>query len=347
MTKLSTISLFIVAVSCCVSARVAANESGAAWSARCDAAADYSNARRGTSLLVMEDGKAVCEIPATTGPQELWSGTKSIVGLAAAIAAQEGLLVFDEPVARTLPEWTSDPRKSHITIRQLLGMTSGIPSIIGRPPAYADSLIIPANAEPGARFQYGPAPLQIFGELLRRKLMAKGQDGSIRNFVERRLFAPLGVNDFNWRNGPDGNPLLPQGLALSARDWAKIGQLVLDGGRWQDKIIVAPDRLATLLKGSKAHPAYGITWWLARPSENRDQVTLTFDLTQDKSGAFAGTVAAAGAGGQRLYIIPISRLVIVRQAQLDMAAIAVGAERVAPEQRWSDTAFLRILLGAP
>ena len=96
--------------------------------AQCDAAAAYSTAHRGLAVLVLEDGKPVCEKYATgdaTTANELWSGTKSFVGIMAAAAVQDGLLTLDERAADTITEWKDDPRKSTITLRQLLTHTSG------------------------------------------------------------------------------------------------------------------------------------------------------------------------------------------------------------------------------
>ena len=96
----------------------------------CLAAAQYSDARRGLSVLVLRDGAVVCEHyaagDAETG-HELYSGTKSLVGLMAAAAVQDGLLTLDEPVSDTLPEWRDDPLKAQASVRQLLSMTAGLP----------------------------------------------------------------------------------------------------------------------------------------------------------------------------------------------------------------------------
>src|SRR3546814_16347417 len=53
------------------------------------------------------------------------------------------------------------------------------------------------------KFQYGPAPMQVVGEIMRRKLVAKGEDGNPRHYIERRILMPLGVTVGDWRSGPD------------------------------------------------------------------------------------------------------------------------------------------------
>jgi CubicO group peptidase (beta-lactamase class C family) len=305
----------------------------------CTAALEYSRAHDGVALLVLEDGEVRCASRDVATPQELWSGTKSLVGLMAAAAVQDKLLSLDEPASDTLTEWKSDGQKDTITIRQLLAMTAGQASTVGRPAGYLDSVKAPLTAAPGARFQYGPAPMQIIGEIMRRKLVAAGEDGNPRHYIERRILSPIGVTIGDWRNGPDGAPLMPQGLVLAAAEWAKIGEFVRRGGIQGGKPLVDAATLAELFKGSEANPAYGLTWWLPRASPASDPVTRSTDITVHAAELPADMVVAAGAGDQRLYVIPSRHLTIVRQAKLDIMALAAGKK-----SGWSDAHFIGLLL---
>jgi len=305
----------------------------------CDKAIAYSESHGGVALLILEDGKLRCRSADIETPRELWSGTKSLVGLMAAAAVQDSLLTLDERASDTLTEWKNDPEKSRITLRQLLSMTGGQASTVGRPQGYLDSLNAPLSALPGSKFQYGPAPMQIFGEIMRRKLVARGEDGDPRLYIERRLLTPLGVTSGDWRRGPDGAPLMPQGLALAASQWAKIGEFVRAGGMLGDRLLVDAPTFAELFKGSDANPAYGLTWWLPRATPANDPVTRSTDITRHAGALPADMVVAAGAGDQRLYVIPSQRLTIVRQAKLDLMALAASRK-----SGWSDSAFLGPLL---
>jgi CubicO group peptidase (beta-lactamase class C family) len=95
-----------------------------------EAAAEYSHSQHGTGVLVMVRGEIVFEdyAPGWTAdkPHLLASGTKSFCGVMSACAVHDGLLTLDEKVAETLTEWKDDQRKSQITIRQLLSLSSGI-----------------------------------------------------------------------------------------------------------------------------------------------------------------------------------------------------------------------------
>src|SRR2546430_1584716 len=148
----------------------------------CARAAKYSESRHGSAMLVMQNGRTIFEHYANgDSPTRRWpifSGTKSFWGIAALAAAQEGLFRLDDPVSDTITEWKSDPRKSQITIRQLLSQTDGIEGASRLQRASIRdrnvmAIALPSAAEPGSTFIYGPSHLQIFSELLRRKLRGR------------------------------------------------------------------------------------------------------------------------------------------------------------------------------
>jgi hypothetical protein len=116
--------------------------------------------------------------------------------------------------------------------------------------------------------------------------------------------------------GADGNPNLPSGARLTAAEWAKFGQLILDGGKAGEKQIIPAEPLKAALKGTSANPFYGLTFWVAGtdPEDSLEGATGTKPL----AGAVpADLVMAAGLGKQRLYISPAERLVVVRQGRLN------------------------------
>ncbi len=309
----------------------------------CAAAIAYSDMHRGVSVLVLQDGVPICQSNDVSRPHELWSGTKSFVGVIAAAAVQDGLIRLDDPVADTIVEWKGDQARSRITIAQLLSMTSGHATTIGRPLGYSDALRSPLSAPPGERFQYGPDSLQIFGEVLRRKLRMSRHDETPRDYIERRLFKPLGITAAAWRNGPDGLPLMPQGVIMSAEQWAKFGEFVRVGGTMSGRYIVDKEAFAALFRGSGANPAYGLTWWLAAAPRVADPVSAASDIGKHLDSLPRDLVFAAGFGDQRLYVIPSRRITIVRQAQLDLASLRPGGQP-SSDQRWSDARFLGLLL---
>ncbi|MBS0384544.1 MAG: beta-lactamase family protein [Proteobacteria bacterium] len=298
-------------------------------------AAAYSRARRGVSLLVMRRGRIVFEDYPTPGAPdrgwELASGTKSFTGVMAAAAVRDRLLELNEPAAETLREWRSDPMKRRITIHQLLSLESGLEAgAIGRPPTYAAAVETPARYEPGTTFAYGPAPFQIFGEIMRRKT-----GGDPLNYLTRRIFEPLRIAPTDWRRGPDGMPFMPQGAQFTARDWARFGEWVRNGGG----DLVDRPALAQCFVPSRANPGYGMSWWLLRPGLIPPGRMAGVEVDAAMSERYGTIRMAAGAGDQRLYIVPDLDLVVARQADRILAGMfARGGAR------WSDAEFLRALL---
>ena len=141
-------------------------------------------------------------------------------------------------VSDTITEWKSDPRKSQITIRQLLSQTDGIegashlqrPSIRDR---NAMAIGLPSVAEPVFGFYYGPSHLQIFSELLRRKL--KGR--SVITYFEAHVSSRLGLRDLEFKKDARGNPLPATGFELTAREWARLGRAC----NWQRQLPSTPN----------------------------------------------------------------------------------------------------------
>lgn len=329
----------------CIVAGVGSSASARVTREQCAAAIRLSDANRGVSVLVLDHGKPVCERytgGSSADAYELWSGTKSFIGILAAAAVQDGLMALDERASATLTEWQADPVKTTITLRQLLSMASGQPSKIGLPPTYRGALGVALVAAPGARFIYGATPMQTFGEVMRRKLVARGQSGDLSVYLGKRVLDPIGLRYKSWRRGPDGNVLTPQGLAMTAREWAKLGEFVRAGGKVGGKAIVDPATFAALFASSPANPSYGLTWWLPHPSLVPDPVTATTDIGRRADELPRDLVVAAGAGDQRLYVIPSLGLTIVRQAQLDLIGLAAGR---AESSGWSDADFLEALIG--
>lgn len=283
------------------------------------AAARVSAEARGFAFLVMHEGKVIFEAYPNGGSAsratELASGTKSFAGVMALAAQEDGLLKLDESVSDTLSEWR-DPDRKNITIRELLTLTSGVPGAHptvgpqrpGRPsaqrvPSYAEAILAKPSAAPGTRFQYGATPFMVFGEVMRRKLQPTGE--GVLAYLERRVFAPIELKVGRWRRDRDGNLHLPSGAALTAREWAKFGEMI----RLNGKGVLRESSVAELWKGTRARPSYGLTWWL--PAEGPVGAGLPRSAGTDLPKDIR---MAAGAGGQRLWVIPSRGLTIVRLA---------------------------------
>lgn len=302
------------------------------------AAAAYSAAADGVSLLVLERGREVFRDhpKGRERPHQLASGTKSFTGVLAAAMVQDGMMSLDERCADTLSEWRSEPVKRDVTIRSLLQLGSGVGSgQIGRAPSYATAVAEPV-AGPAGVFRYGPTSFQVFGEIVRRKLRAAGRRDDVLGFMTERLFRPIRIDAGDWR-GQAGQPNLASGAAMTATAWARFGQMVQDGGRG----LVDPVALAAGFQPSPANPGYGISWWLLREGLIPPGPNAGIDEEDFARLRGLDVRMAAGAGNQRLYLIPERELVVVRQAD------RVGAALMGRGADWSDVDFLSHLLGLP
>lgn len=314
--------------------------------ADCARAAKYSESKRGASMLVLQNGQTIFEHYANGGSARgrwpIFSGTKSFWGIAALAAVRDGLFKLDDPVSDTINEWKSDPRKSQITIRELLSQTDGIEGASRLQRASirdrnAMAIRLPAIAGPGSAFIYGPSHLQIFSELLRRKLKGRNTIG----YFEARVSNRLGLGRLNYKKDARGNPLPATGFELTAREWARLGELVLGKGSYHGRQIVPAALLREAFAGSSANPSYGLTFWLNQQAPNGREADMErmLDLRwQDVQwtnvcvckDAPADMVVALGSGYQRLFVIPSLEAVVVRQGS---------------NARFSDAHFLRLVLG--
>jgi CubicO group peptidase (beta-lactamase class C family) len=315
----------------------------------CVAAQKYSAAHHGLSLLVIKDDRVLYESYSNGYGRDkvasIFSGTKGFWCLAAIAAQQDGILDLDEPVKDTITEWAHKPDKQNITIRNLLSFTAGIEPVFalhGRriPDRNRYSIALRAVAPPGETFMYGPSELQIFSEVLRRKLLRRHL--TPQAYLQRRILTPLGIYGVDFREDEVGHPLLASGFKLSSREWAQLGILILNDGKYGHRQIVPSARLEELFRGSRANPIFGMGFWLNRPAgddasevdvekmldipwqrEYWHQVCLCRDAPRD-------LIAAVGSGYQRMFIIPSMDLIIVRQGR---------------DGPFSDARFLRIILG--
>jgi CubicO group peptidase (beta-lactamase class C family) len=312
----------------------------------CARAAKYSESKRGVSMLVMQNGRTIFEHYANGGSAgrrwPIFSGTKSFWGIAALAAVRDGLFKLDDPVSDTITEWKNDPRKSQITIRRLLNQTDGIEGASRLQRASvrdrnAMAIRLPAVAEPGSAFIYGPSHLQIFCELLHRKLRGRDPIGYFEQHVSNRL----GLRRLNYKKDARGNPLPATGFELAAREWARLGELVLGLGNFRGRRIVTADLLREAFTGSWANPSYGLTFWLNQqaPGGREAGIERMLDLPWESArwtdvcickDAPTDMVAALGSGYQRLFVIPSLKAIIVRQGS---------------NAKFSDAHFLRLILG--
>jgi CubicO group peptidase (beta-lactamase class C family) len=262
-----------------------------------EAAAEYAERHALHALVVQRGAEVVFERYAggydANKPHALYSGAKSFWGVLASAAQDDGLLELDEPVARTIPAW-GEGAKAHVTLRELLQLTSGIGfgGLGASVPSFDAAIAVTLKDAPGERFTYGGIPLQVFGAVLAAKLAPRGL--TPHDYLRERILDPIGLRIGAWRTLKDGSRPLPTGASLAAREWLRFGRLVRDRGAWQQRRIVSEAALERCFTGSTANPRYGLGWWLSPLPAHPD------------------VVYASGSGGQALYVVPSEDAVVVK-----------------------------------
>jgi CubicO group peptidase (beta-lactamase class C family) len=252
----------------------------------------------------------------TFGPEtlhDLRSITKSIVSLLYGIAHAQGTVgSVDRPVLDAFPEFAdlrTEPARMQILVKHALTMTMGtewnedLPysdrrngerQMEAAADRYRFVLDRPLVATPGERWNYNGGATAVIA-----KLVSRGTGRPLLDFAQEHLFAPLGITDVDWITDLKDEPKAASGLRMRPRDLAKIGQLVLQRGRWGAQEVI-PDRWLQEATTAQAQPdplrRYGYQWWLGGSPFGDAQTPW---------------VAGFGLGGQRLYIVPELALVVV------------------------------------
>jgi CubicO group peptidase (beta-lactamase class C family) len=220
------------------------------------------------ALIIYQDNKLITEkyfgIGKPSTKIEAMSTTKSIVGMAVACILSDGILdSLDIPVYKYFPEWNQGQKKL-ITIRHLLNMTSGLQNIPN-----ASEEIYPSNnfvqlglcAElssiPGEKFDYNNKSLNLMAGVI-KKITGKRMD----KYIGDRLFKPLGIKNFTWTLDSAGNPHVMSGCQLLPKDFIKIGLLLLNKGKYNDKQIIQEKFILQVLQPCSVYKGYGILWWI-------------------------------------------------------------------------------------
>lgn len=272
-------------------------------------------------LVIQQDSVLYEEYREGWTPQTLsniFSATKSIVGLLVGIAHDEGYIeTLDDKVSKYLPEFRDGEK---ITIRNLLTMSSGLnwdeayTSLFSKTTeAYYGEDIrhlimsLRVEEEPGKRYSYKSGDTQLLSFVLEAALAKGGREGkamTISDYAARKLWQPMEIcNDALWnldRQGGDEKAYCC--FNTTARDLAHLGRLIINRGNWNGKQIVSESYLqeaitpATYLVnefGDGALDYYGFQIWIMH---YRDMQFPAF----------------RGLGGQYVFIIPEKNAIVVR-----------------------------------
>lgn len=193
--------------------------------------------------------------------EDIHSAAKAVCVLAAAFAADDGVVSLDEPVSTYVPGIALGDGVEQVTLRHLLSMSSGIDlpwsetMMTDWPDLAVEFLGRPSR---GRVFQYSNASTYTAMRVLATRV------GDVRDYLDSRLFAPLGIVDVEWRRCPLGYVLAGEGLPLRTEELARLGRLIRDRGRWAGEQLVSAQWI----------DAMHTDWVVAGPNPGYDRYAL-------------------------------------------------------------------------
>ena len=281
------------------------------------------------------------------------SMTKPITATAVLMLQEEGKLSVDDPVEKYLPEFknlkTADGKPVRVTIRHLLTHTSGmgeispaeargVKNLAGLIPLYVAK---PVKFEPGTKWVYCQSGINTAARVVE---VVSGT--SFDEFVERRLFGPLGMKDttfyltetqlprlakayrrtdrgelatteisiLNGKNptSRDRFPAANGGLFSTAPDYARFCQMILNGGEYEGRRYLKPESVQLMTTVQTGDLKTGFTpgngWGLGWCVIREPQgVTAVLSPGTFGHGGAYGTQAWIDPGKKRIYILMIQR----------------------------------------
>jgi len=272
-----------------------------------------------TALLVLENGEIVFERydqpgGGPSGETEIsgsFSVAKSITAMLTGIALAEGSIrSVDEPIEAYLTEWASRP-EGKIKIKDLLQMTAGLnwseayssPFSITTEAYYGNDLRSTVfkqrlEMEPGTRFEYESGTTQLLG-----LLVSRATNKTLAQFASEKLWRPLGAeHEALWSlDRENGMEKAYCCFNATARDFARLGQLVLQKGQWDGKTLIPAEYVQAMVTphgvlNQYGEPTdyYGYQWWILKTAKGN---VIPY---------------ARGILGQYIMVVPHKNRVLVR-----------------------------------
>ena len=234
-----------------------------------------------------------------------WSMGKSFTNALVGLMTGDGLLDIYAPM--DIPQWKDDNR-SAITLNDLMQMQSGLEwnenygnrsdvnlMLHREEDMGLFALSKPLMAKPGTHWYYSSGSTNIIMRYLRGKFAS---DTEFWSYIRSRLFTPLGIRNACFEPDMSGTPVGSSYLYVTARDYARFGQMYLDDG------CVAGTRILpegwvdySVTPASDSEGGYGAFFWL---NQNKSCPDVPEDM-----------FSCQGHDGQEIYIIPSQDLVVV------------------------------------
>lgn len=228
------------------------------------------------SVLILRHGRILCR--AAFGaqplnlPRQTFSACKSITALAVGLAMDDGLLHRDDLITELFDDvcpTLSRRLLRKLTVEHLLTMTTSITFNEASSQAAEDwvrgYLSSPGITEPGKKFSYNSLNTYMLAAAV-----VKVTGRSLCDYLQERLFTPMGIHDYHWDTCPKGIEKGGWGLYMLPEDLAKLGLLVQQNGQWNGRQLISQGFLETALQPWALTPEeygdfnYGWQIWVGR-----------------------------------------------------------------------------------
>ncbi|MFT6407946.1 MAG: CubicO group peptidase (beta-lactamase class C family), partial [Arenicella sp.] len=263
------------------------------------------------AFLVLKDGQVVFEEYLSgyndRSKTNSFSMAKTVTTMLLGIAIEEGYVRdLDQAIVDFLPEFKDDPIGKTATIRQLSLMNSGYewdenyytpfsPTVRlyygGDVSAF--TLGREFSAEPGSFWEYSSASTELLGIFLLRALQKAGAAMTLSEYLSEKIWQPMGMNDDAlWHTDDQGMELTYCCLSTNARNYAKLGLLMMNNGNWNGQQLI-PQAFVEQMVKPEGNAYYGLSTWLS-------------DTQSPAFYAFSGHL------GQFIINVPEHNMVVVR-----------------------------------
>lgn len=238
-----------------------------------------------------------------------WSMTKTVCGALAGILFDEGRIKLDSPV--DISEWSGDDRKN-ITLRNVIQMTTGLDwyenyftisdatVMLMQSDDMLSSVVESKLAnEPGTVWNYSSGDANLLSGIIRNEIK---NDDKYHAFAYKELIYRIGMLNTVIETDASGLFVASSYSYGSTRDWARFGLLFLNNGIFEGDTILSEEWVNFMKKATPASDgSYAATFWRKEPSPENALKDIPEDI-----------FFADGFLGQRIYIIPSKKLVVVR-----------------------------------
>jgi CubicO group peptidase (beta-lactamase class C family) len=270
-----------------------------------------------TGMLILQDGNVIFEYGDIEEVSYLASCRKSVLSILYGKYVEDGTIDLNETIGAIGIDEKDGllPIEKQATVEDIITSRSGVFHQPANGGYDENNILKRGSVQPGEYFVYNNWDFNVAGHILAEK-----SGKSVYQELEEQLAIPLGFQDWDIKNQKEKSAKRKSNypayhMYISTRDMAKIGQLLLNKGKWNEKQIVSEEwieKITTTVtptdtlnarygrdKNSDHQFSYGYMWWIIESIHNHPD--------------FEGAYTATGWGGQYITVIPKLNVVIAHK----------------------------------